>query len=100
MRGPRLRQVLRASSWRSSPVFRFQRDGSVRSLRSQIQWDLGRRTGHMLTGVWRAALAVGIAALAGAPGAHGATLANRCVAMSAGSSFGRFYVKPTGRGIM
>ena len=56
--------------------------------------------------LWRvrgAAVAVGIAALASAPSAHGATLANHCFRMSSaltGHSVARFYVKPTGHGIL
>src|SRR5436305_8153472 len=73
--------------------------GSVRALRSRFQWDIGRRTGHMLRPVRRAALVAGIAVLAAATSAHGAPLANRCFAMTSpvsGHSYGRFYVKPTG----
>src|SRR4051794_38108913 len=85
-----------------SPVV-FQADPSVRALRSQFQWDLGRTTSHMLPPVKAAAVAVAIAALAWAPGASGAPLANPCVRMVSalnGQSHGRFYVKPTGHGIL
>jgi microsomal dipeptidase-like Zn-dependent dipeptidase len=57
----------------------------------------------MLRAVKAAAAAVAIAALAWVPGASGAPLANRCLTLSSAAdpqSHGRFYVKPTGHGIL
>src|SRR3954462_13035641 len=56
--------------------------------------------------LWRvrgAAVAVGIAALVTVRGAQGATPANHCFELSSvpgGRSHGRFYVKPTGHGVL
>src|SRR4051812_37820760 len=86
-----------------SPLWYFRLAMSVEALRSRFQWDLGRRTIHMLPRVRGAVLVVAIAALAWAPGASAAPLANHCFRMVSavnGHSFGRFYVKPTGHGIL
>jgi microsomal dipeptidase-like Zn-dependent dipeptidase len=57
----------------------------------------------MLRAVKAAAAAVVIAALAWVPGASGAPLSNRCFSLASAASpqsHGRFYVKPTGHGIL
>src|SRR3954454_15767295 len=92
-----------ASFFMILPCVVFQAGMSVSAHRSGFQCDLGPRTTHMLRAVKAAAALAAIAALAWAPGAAGAPLANRCVAMASaqnGHSFGRFYVKPTGHGIL
>src|SRR3954462_1833658 len=92
-----------ASFFMILPCVVFQAGMSVSALRSGFQWDLGPRTTHMLRPVKPAVLVVAIAALGWAPGATAAPIANRCVGMASaqnGHSFGRFYVKPTGHGIL
>src|SRR3954454_7176782 len=92
-----------ASFFMILPCVVFQAGMSVSALRSGFQWDLGPRTTHMLRPVKPAVFVVAIAALGWAQGATAAPLANRCVAMASaqnGHSFGRFYVKPTGHGIL
>jgi microsomal dipeptidase-like Zn-dependent dipeptidase len=61
------------------------------------------QTIRMLRAVKAAAVVVAIAALGWAPGASGAPLANHCFRLNSAStahSFGRFYVKPTGHGVL
>src|SRR3954452_4989271 len=92
-----------ASFFMASPLWYFRLATSVEALGSDFQWDLGRRTIHMLWHVRGAVLVVAVAALAWAPGASASPLANHCFRMVSavnGHSFGRFYVKPTGHGIL